>query len=100
MQSQGATAFGIPCTTLSWKLHITIVSSCRWTIVANRNDSGILRQYGSYMLFDAMGSLGEIYRQFHIDIVKIRSAHGYNLSKIAFIAVDRNTFFVILVFFS
>jgi hypothetical protein len=47
-----------------------------------------------------MGSLGEVYRQFHIDIVKIRSAHGYNLSKIAFIALDRNTFFRILVFFS
>jgi len=52
------------------------------------------------MLFDAMRSLGEINRQFHIDIVKIRSAHGYSLSKITLEVVGKNTFFGIPVFFS
>jgi hypothetical protein len=52
------------------------------------------------MLFDAMRSLGEIYRQFHIDIVKIRSAHGYRLSKITLEVVAKKTFFGIPVFFS
>jgi hypothetical protein len=100
MQGQGTTSFGVARTAFTGKFHIAVVRACRRTIVANGNNPRIFCQYSTHMLFDAMRSLGEINRQFHIDIVKIRSAHGYSLSKITLEVVGKNTFFGIPVFFS
>ena len=69
MNSQVTATLGISCATLR-KFHVTIVGSGRWPIVPNRYYPGLLHQNRTYMASNTMGSLGQIDRELHIDIIK------------------------------
>lgn len=76
MQSQGTTSFRIARTPFIRPFFITIMCSCRRTIIPYGNDPGIFGKYCTYMSFNTVRTSGQIIGQLHINIIKLRSFHN------------------------
>src|SRR5690606_15047839 len=69
-------SFTIPAATGCRKFFVTVVGTCWRSIIADRDDACVFGKYSPYMLFDTVRPFGQIYSQFHENIVKIRSRHS------------------------
>ncbi len=76
MDGQRTGAFAIAAATFVTKLGVTVVGTCWWPVVADRDDAGILGEHCPHMAFDTMAAFGQVVGQLHVDVIKLGDGLG------------------------